>query len=407
MKASRLALLVPGVVATIVLAQVPALAQAPGTLAAGQYSNTSMTAGLFVSSASANLNVQVSDNVHVARPTGAPSTTTRTTRVNIEAFSGTFFGGGCYDIAPSDFSFTIGAAALHTTITDTTGNCGGPPGNLATPFTLDVTWTGTGPVSTQSSESHFNCGDYGLETEITSKINAAGATGTLSPIFTDQFTGQSQLLRTDLERLQAEGVSPDACQPFGAIPGGAGPPPAGVYRTTSTDVGIFFFSDTGPSVGIFVTKMTQTSRPKGAPATTTAEFDVRINVFGGGIFANGCFNLTPADFSSNGVEGAALNMTITAATPTCSGFPASISFPLTVNVVWVGSGPVATTRSEGQFRCLTYEIEGTGLNTTNLANVTATLTPLLNGPLTSNQGSLATSDSRQRAEGAKQPACHL
>jgi hypothetical protein len=408
MKASRrFALLVPGVLATIGFAQVPALAQAPGTVPAGQISNASTTAGLFVSSVSANLNVQVSDNIHVANPTGGPSTTTHTTVLNMQAFNGTFFASGCYEIASSDFTFSINAAALHTTVTDTTATCGGFPGTFVTPFTLDVTWTGTGPVSTQGGESHFNCGDYGLETEISSKINAASAVATLSPIFADQFTGQSQLLRMDNERLQAEGVSPDGCQPFGAIPGGAGPPAAGVYHTTSTDVGIFFFSDTGSSVGIFVTKMTQTSHPKGAAATTTNELDVRINVFGGGIFANGCFNLTPSNFSSKGVQGATLNMTITVDTPTCAGFPASIALPQTLNVVWVGSGPVATTRSEGQFQCLTYQNEGTGLNKTNLANVTATLTPLLSGPLTSNQGSLATSDSRAHAQGAQQPACHL
>ncbi len=204
-------------------------------------------------------------------------------------------------------------------------------------------------------------------------------------------------------------MSPDSCQPFGAIAGGAGPPPAGDYTSARTDVGIFVFSDTGPSVGIFVTRSTQTSSPLGGPSTNTGEFDVRINSFGGGTFGFGCFNLTPADFSSNGVLGATLNMTITADTPTCQpgGPPGSLPLPLTVNVAWSGAGPVATTRSTGLYNCLTYRNEGQSLNVTNLANVVATLTPLLPAPLTSNQGSLATSASHLHAEGAQQPACHL
>jgi hypothetical protein len=231
----------------------------------------------------------------------------------------------------------------------------------------------------------------------------------LSPFFTDQFTGQSQLLRSDDEVLHAQGVSPDGCQPFGAIAGGAGPPPAGDYTTARSDVGIFIFGDTGPSVGIFVTKSTQTSTPTGGPSITTNEFDVRINIFGAGVFGFGCFNLTPSDFSSNGVIGATLNMTITDATPTCQqgGPPGSLPLPLTVNVAWTGSGPVATTRNTGQFNCLTYRNEGQSLNMTNLANVTATLAPFLPAPLTSNQGSLATSTSQLHAEGVQQPACRL
>jgi hypothetical protein len=405
----RVALSIACAVVSMVFAQSPALAQPPGAIPAGVIHNTSSTAGFFTSSISGNLNVQITDATSVRSPKGGPSTTTRTIRVNIQAFGGTFFDSGCYDLAPSDFSFSISAAALHATITDTTGTCGGPPGTFVTPFNLDVTWTGTGPITTQDNHSLFHCGSYALSTRLNSTINSASAVGTLSPIFPDQFTApQGQLLRSDDERIRAEGVQPDGCQPFGAIAGGAGPPSAGHYRSTEIDAGIFIFDPTGLSVGIFVTNMTQISHPNDSPTTTTTEFDVRINGFGGGTFVFGCFILTPADFTSNGVQSATLNTTITTSTPTCQGpGPGSVPLPLTMNVVWSGAGPVATTHSEGQLSCLTYHLHGQGLTTTNLANVTATLTPLLASTLTSDQGSLVTRDNHVQVEGAKQPACHL
>src|SRR5205823_6539809 len=130
-----------------------------------------------------------------------------------------------------------------------------------------------------------------------------------------QFTApQGQLLRSDDERIQARGPSPEslACQPAPGIAGGAGPPPAGTYTSASTEAGLDLFNDTtGQEVGIFVTRSTQTSSPKGAPSSTTSDFNVRINVFGGGSFFFGCFVLTPADFSSNGVVAATLAVTIT------------------------------------------------------------------------------------------------
>ena len=410
MKATgRLGVCASSVLLTILFAATPVYAQPPGAVAAGHYHNISMTAGFFVSSVSGSLDVNVTGGTSVADPTGGPSATTHTTRVFINAFSTSFSGSGCYDIAPSDFTFNINAASLHTTITDSNGTCGGPLGSIPTPFTLDVIWSGTGPITNSRNRSQLKCGGYGLDTTISTTINGANVIATLSPIFTDHFTAQSQLLRTDDEVLHAHGVSPDLCQPVGGVPGGAGPPPAGDYRSASTNAGIFIFSDTGMSVGIFVTNTTQTSKPSGAGATTTTEFDVRINVSGGGTFAFGCFNLTPADFSSNGVLGATLNMVITSNTPTCQqgGPPASVPLPLTVNVVWSGAGPVATTRSRSSFNCLTYRNDGESLDSTNLANVTASLTPLLAAPLTSNQGSLATDTTHLDAQGAQQPACHL
>ncbi len=160
---------------------------------------------MFANSVSGNLNIDVVAGTIVAFPIGGPTTTTQSTKVYIQASGGSFFGSGCYDLAPSDFTFSTSAASIHTTITDSTGTCGGLPGTLVTPFRLDVTWTGTGPTSTSRNGSELSCGPYGLETTLSTTINAASVTGTVSPIFADQFTGQSQLLRSDDEVLHAQG----------------------------------------------------------------------------------------------------------------------------------------------------------------------------------------------------------
>jgi len=408
----RLAVVVTCAVTAMFVGASLALAQPPGVIPAGQYRNTSLQAGFFATSASrANLNVTLFDGTSVSAPLGGPTTTTHSTSVNIEAFSDSFTGGGCYQVDPSTFTLTTTAATLNAMITDTTPTCG-PPGSIPTPFTVNVTWTGIGPVSNNRRLQILSCGTYHLDETVTSVVNNASAAGTLAPIFSDQFAApQFQLLRSDDESIHAEGPTPTVfgCQPAPGIPGGAGPPPAGDYVSESTQAGFDLFDPTaGTDLSVFVTRSTQTSSPKGGPSTTQNEFDVRINMFGAGTFAFGCFELTPADFSSNGVTGATLSKLITVDTPKCQpGGLANITLPLTVNVVWTGAGPVASTRGVGTFTCLTYRSEGNSLTVTNIANVTASLTPLLSSPVTTDQGSLVTNSSNVHAEGAQQPACHL
>ena len=406
---SRLAVGVVAAIVSTALAVAPALAQAPGTLPAGQYHTVSNMAGFFSFDGSTGLNITVTDLTNKAAPIGRPSTTTHTTQAQIEIFSDTFSGLGCYDIAPGDFAFSTSAATLHAKITATTGTCGQPPGNLPTPFSLDMTLTGIGPSNTGRQVSSLACGGYRADTTVTNDINNASGVASIDPVLAGQFTqSHFQLLRTDDTRIHAQGVSPETCQPAPGIPGGAGPPRAGDYTSTSTEADLFIFSDTGPTINVDVTNSASTSRPKGAPATTTAEFDVRIGIFGGGVFEFGCFNLSPADFSSTGVSSASLNTTFTDSSPTCDNSgPATLPLPLTVNVVWTASAPAVTLRSQGTFNCLTYHSTGSGLDLMDNANVTATISPALADPITSDQGTLTTRSSAVHAQGAQQPACHL
>ena len=409
----RFAVVVMGAVSIMFLGASTVLAQPPGVIPAGQYENTSLEAGFFATSDSgANLDVTLVDATNLSAPHAGPTTRTHSTSLNIDAFSDTFFGGGCYQVDPSTFTLSTSSATLNATITDSTPTCGPPGGSIPTPFTINVTWVGIGPASNNRNEQILSCGSYHLDQTMTSVVNNASAAGTLTPVFADQFAAaQFQLLRSDDERIHAEGPSPTVfgCQPPPGIPGGAGPPPAGDYRSDSMQAGFDLFDPAaGTDLGVFVTRSTQTSSPKGGPSTTQNEFDVRINFFGPDTFAFGCFQLTAADFSNNGVTGATLNKIITTDTPTCQpGGPPNITLPLTVNVVWTGAGPVASTRGVGDFTCLTYRTQGNSLAVTNIANVTATLTPLVPNPITTDQGSLVTNSTHGHAEGAQQPACHL
>ena len=406
---SRFAVGVAAAIASTAWAAAPALAQAPGTFAAGQYHTVSNMAGFFSFDGSTGVNITVTDITNTSAPIGGPSTSTHTTQAQIEIFSDSFSGGGCYDIAPGELTFSTSAAAIHAVIADTTGTCGQPPGNLPTPFTLDVTLTGIGPINTGRLLSSLTCGGYRAETTVTNTINNASGVASIDPVLAGQFTqSQFQLLRTDDTRVHAQGVSPETCQPAPGIPGGAGPPPAGDYTSASTEASLFLFSDTGSSINVDVTKSTSTSRPQGAPSTTTAEFDVRIDIFGGGVFEFGCFKLTAGDFSSSGVTAATLNTIFTSSTPTCDNSgPVTLPLPLTVNVVWTGSGPIVTERSQSNFSCLTYRANGTSLDQMNNANVSATISPALPDTINSDQGTLTTRSSMLHAAGAQKPACHL
>ena len=411
MKALRLTSMgVCALVISLYFGQSLALAQPPGTIAAGEYTNTSNQAGFFTFGGSANFDLFVIDASGVAAPKGAPRTTSHSTRVFIDAFGPTVFGNGCYEVSAGDFSFGSGTASLHTMITNLNGTCGGPPATLPLPFTIDASWTGNAPVTSGRSQNNFDCGSYGLQEMLTNQFQGAAATVAVSPLFADTFSApQDQLLRTDKETIHAEGVQPDGCQPAPGIPGGAGPPPAGDY---SNKLVLATASSYDPTTGQFafftVTDSAQVSTPRGGSTTNTNQFQVNFNINANGTFAFGCYELTPADFTDNGVSSATLSLNIDQNTPVCPFAQPNLSLPQTLAITWSGVAPVAPERSTGNFTCLSYHLETTGLTTTSRASSTATLSPMFGAPFTTpDQAALETSSSTQRAEGAQQPVCHL
>ena len=123
------------------------------------------------------------------------------------------FEFGCFVIPSTDFTHTgVLSAALKTTVTDTTQTCPGPTGGLSLPITLDVAWSGTGPISTLNTRSHFACLAYSTKTHNITTSNNANATGTVTtPQSSNAFTSvQSSLVSGDVH-IHAQGVDQPAC----------------------------------------------------------------------------------------------------------------------------------------------------------------------------------------------------
>ena len=118
--------------------------------------------------------------------------------------------------------------------------------------------------------------------------------------------------------------------------------------------------------------------------------------------------MAPSDFTFTGVQTARLHTKIPAVLPQlCAYGPAfgSVPLPLNIEVTWTGSGPIATLRGDGEYRCLNYNTETESTTVTNSASVTATVPELFTGALTGTFGSLVTGDQHIDAEGVLQQAC--
>ena len=127
----------------------------------------------------------------------------------------------------------------------------------------------------------------------------------------------------------------------------------------------------------------------------------------GGQFGFACFVLSPSDFSFNGVKSAEVTATFTDASPTCDGNPASLPLPQTLHVVWTQTRPVSNFKFGSSLACLTYLLTSQEVLAVDHPDVTATVTPFLPDPITTDQGTLMSSAQQQHAAGAKQVTCHI
>ena len=409
----RLALVISLVLFGLVAAPmtVSALGEGGTSLPAGNYHFTTLRASYsFFSSDPSQPQISIfpSATTQIAKPKVGPPTVTQETEVSIQISGETVNAGGCFVIGPSDFTVSSGlqSAALHTTITELTPMCPDFPGSVPTPFTLDVTWTGTGPGTSERGTSRFDCLTYSAKTQSVGTSNNASATATLAPLFTDSFTTQGGISSND-QVIHAQGAIQSACPP--AIPArgvGSGFQAAGNYHFTSQQAGANFSSESGPQVGIFLRAGSSKSNPKVGPSTVTTDSSMIIQISSDTVNGVQCFVLTPSNFSIRGVQSAALHVTVTEATPTCFPSFGFIPLPLTLDVTWTGTGPTATRRDVSQFGCLNYSTESQIVNVTNNANVTATVTPLFTDTFTTGQGSLDSGDFRVHAQGVfQQQAC--
>jgi len=385
----------------------------PGNLPAGNYQITTVRANYNFSGAfpAPQININVSSSNQVSTPRVGPSTTTSETDVFVQVFSYTASASGCFMLVNStDFSVgsSLQTASLHMAIDSSTPGCSGYFNYVPTPFTLDVTWTGIGPIATTRGNTSYKCATYHSETIAAGSSNLANGTATLAPLFPDSFTvmGQAGLNSSD-QRIHAEGISPDACQPAFGKGAGRGFQPAGSYRTATLQAGSNFTGSAGDQIGVFVSSGTQTSRPAGGPSTVTPETDVIVQIFGAGTFGVACYIVAPADFSFSGVQSAALHKQLTTATQTCPNGPAfgTVPLPLNLDVTWTGLGPVTTVHTTSRYNCLSYNTKSVSAVDSSSAGTTATVTPLSTGTLTGTFGSLVNGDLHTVAAGVLDQTC--
>jgi hypothetical protein len=397
---------------TLALAQAPALAF-PGDLSAGEYDNTTLTAGFayFNQTDFSNLNVNVTDVTRAFKPVGAAWTSTSTRQLEVDFFQASlgFGANGCYQLSPGQGTLDsqLGSASLQVTIGPDTPTCNSFS-NIPTPFTVDLTLSGTGPLRSSRGLTQESCLDYRFEQTTNQALNPASGSASVSAFQESALSSNFALLQSTEQVTHVQGPTHDSCpQQPGATAGGAGPPNPGRYQSSSTVADATLFNDSG-SLGVTLTDSTDTANPLGAPASSTIVKQVNFNMFLNGVFAAGCFLLSPSDYSINGVQSAEVNLYITESTPTCYGNPPDMPLPETLHVVWNNTGPVANFNFQGSFSCLTYHETGQGTLSTSNPNATVTLSPLLgDAVVTPTDNRLTTSSNLNVAAGQKQTACRI
>ena len=393
------------VLAMLAFGQGLALAAAPGFPAApGKYHIATQKAFFFQISADQSVFISVVDEQDETVLKDGGRSATQTTSLYVGLSTAALNANDCYLIPSRAFSFGSGQAAVLTTVDSTNQSCAfpGQTNSLPLPFTVDVAWTGTGPIARTRGQTNFTCGSHDESGSTSGTIQSGAAVATLSPIVSGSLSApeHQQLLSFD-DHLQATGVMPDGCNSIGGIACEPSFPNAGDYMNTSTTAAAFLTDASGRFTEVTVRKDTQSYMECGQPITN--DFNVTVRDFDGPVSSYGCFLLAPSDFSNNGVQTAALNVVITDATPTCDG-PPTMTLPLTVNLVWTPSSPTAQLSSSGRYDCGTYRARTDRSDMANFDNVTGTLEPLLSGTVNLT-GGLTVTTSAVQAAGAKPSGC--
>src|SRR5438128_5505684 len=127
--------------------------------------------------------------------------------------------------------------------------------------------------------------------------------------------------------------------PAAAYPGDLA---AGEYDNSTHEAGFGYFNDIDFSgFNVDVDDIVKAAKPVGAAWTSTESATVSVNIYppGGGGF-NGCYVLSPGQFTfDNQLGNASLHVTITADTQSCNS-TSGIPTPFDVNVTWTGTAPL-------------------------------------------------------------------
>ncbi len=145
-------------------------------------------------------------------PLGGTTTKTAETDLNIFIQSSTLSGSGCFVIDPTSFTVStdLTSAVLHTTLTGQEQACQ-PNNSLATfPLSVDVTWSGPGPISSIGSDSQIACQQYNSVSSGAQMINGSPLATISLGGFTGSFSTPGAVGTSDT-RTQAAGVLATGC----------------------------------------------------------------------------------------------------------------------------------------------------------------------------------------------------
>ena len=379
---------------------------------AGNYNNTSMLGSFFYEDPETSIFL-FANRQETVGPNGATDDTTLF--LNVSAESGALNVSCSIDDSSSDFNVTsdVRSASLHKTITLDTPGCQGTLARRSaastprpTDLVVDVTWAGAGPIQSTKGSTRFNCGGYRGESQGTDSNNAGSATFNITGLTTPVTPTNAQVFHFGSSIEHAQGVvPPDSCR--GGVGRGAGrpTPPAGNYHTTFQTANTNFFSTDGQtSLILFVTRSTSTSNPLIGASTSTDETDLELNLFTPSGFVGGCFVINAADFAL-GQSTASVHTVLTSVTPACGGGTNSIfPDPFPVDVSWVGTAPVATTRSDSQYSCLNYHFQTSTVQVVDNGVDAQVSMPGLSDELR-NASTIGSKDMRTHADGTPASGC--
>ena len=150
---------------------------------------------------------------NVSRPTGTPPSTTGETELTVGSFVFPYFVD-CFVLqSPNTFSFGSGlsGASVHAAIGQTTPACPNFPNGPFTDFTVDLTWTPTGPLASIQSTSISDCGAFQGELLATDITNPASASGTVTAFTEPNISSSQASIGSSDHHFQDMGVAPKGC----------------------------------------------------------------------------------------------------------------------------------------------------------------------------------------------------
>jgi hypothetical protein len=414
MNLSRRALsLVVAILAMSALLAPPAAAQkgAGGLLPPGIYRFDFTGAEFSGLANNVSIFLEASSGTDVARPDGAPATTTSGTQVDLFMFdeNNFTFTFACLLLDhPSDFSIDnrLGRATLNTTLTPATPTCPGGAPPLTTTIAINATWTGVGPLASSTGMSDYTCAAYTAQSSNRGLTNTATANVTLtSGGTTTTFPPTTTLLNSNHFDVQAHGTIDPGC---GLTGFGTGPTPAGHFHLHGLFANGFFGM---PPFSFENVSLVQSNvSPQSGGASSDNQLFVSLSS------GFGCFEIPSSDVVTNGLASASVQTTIAGPNPPVCGKdfpPFGLSFPMTVNATWTAQGPLMTVHDQNNYHCLGYNQATSTFVQTVGATSTATITmpDFFGNPqtqtLTGGSGNITQVSQNVQANGELQPSCLL